>query len=105
VRTAYQNLRPEHLENAKRLSKKDRLGIITGSHKIFSQELLMNIPKELSHKHQSNPKQRIFNILMHGPLEDDFSRIFTRSSHGDLQDRARITRMPTGTSQRECKRP
>ena len=43
---------PEPLENAKRLSKKDRLGIIAGSHKIFSQEILMNIPKELSYKHQ-----------------------------------------------------
>ena len=72
---------PEPLENAKRLSKKDRLGIITGSHKIFSQEILMNIPKRTFIQ---APTQSIFSILMHGPLEDDFSRIFTRSSHGDM---------------------
>ena len=42
----------------------------------------MNIPEEFSYKHQCRGFN--FNLSMQGPLEKDFNRISTRSSHKDL---------------------
>jgi len=48
----------------------------------ITQELPLSIPEELSYKH---PTQRIFKILLQGPLEEDFNRIF---SQGPVPDHA-----------------
>jgi hypothetical protein len=46
--------------------------------------------------------QRIFKILMQGPLEEDFSRISTRSSHKDLYE---LQELLTRACTRSCKGP
>jgi len=68
-------------EKCKNSSKKDLLD--RWFLKIFIQELTRCIPEELSDKHQCKASSK---VLMQGPLEADFNRISTRSSHKDLYE-------------------
>jgi len=51
------------------------------THKIFIQKVPMNITRGTF---TQTPTQRIFRMLMQGPLEEGFDRISTRSSDKDL---------------------
>ena len=64
---------------------KEGPSIYRGSQKIVIQEFPRSIPKELSDKHQCRASSR-FKMLLQGHLEEDFSRISTRSSHKDLYE-------------------
>ena len=68
-------------QKCKNSSKKDLLD--RWFLKIFIQELTRCIPEELSDKHQCKASSK---VLMQGPLEADFNRISTRSSHKDVYE-------------------
>ena len=85
IRTSYQNLIARHLRNLHQIVKE-------GTSMFYIGDLTMIfIQTRTSYK---NPRrtvihatvQSICKTLMQGPLEDDFNRIFTRSSHNDLYE-------------------
>ena len=83
IRTSYQNLIPGHLRKFQRIVKEGP-SIYRPSHEIFIQELPMSIPEEVSVWNTNSEHRQDLDSLMQGPLEEDFNRISTRSSHKDL---------------------
>ena len=100
IRTSHQNLRPGNLKEFQQIVEEGP-SIYRGSHKMFIQEIRMNIPEELAYKHQrtafarSSCKELLRMIPAESPqdlpkrtcmrsckdLLEDFTRISTRGSN------------------------
>ena len=81
IRTSYQNRIPGHLRDFQKTVKEGP----------SIQRISQDPQTRTSYQHPRRtfiqaPAQGIFKISMQGPLEDDFSRISTRSSHKDLYE-------------------